>query len=56
MGDGEFKDEWSKSRSSSSMHVTSPTGKFDPYLPALPARITHDPNRQDILAQASTHS
>ena len=39
MGDGEFKDEWSKSRSSSSMHVTSPTGKFDPYLPALPASI-----------------
>jgi len=36
MGDGEFNDEWSKGRSSSSKHVTSPSGKFDPYLPALP--------------------
>lgn len=39
MGDGEFNDECSKGRSSASMQVTSPTGKFDPYLPALPARI-----------------
>jgi hypothetical protein len=39
MGDGESNDEWSKGRSSPYMHVTSPRGKFDPYLPALPAWI-----------------
>jgi len=39
MGDGESNAEWSKPRSSPDMHVTSPRGKFDPYLPALPAWI-----------------
>lgn len=38
IGDGEFSDEWSNGRSCLSKQVTSPTGKLDPYLPALPTK------------------
>lgn len=43
MGDGDFSDEWSKGRSSSSIQVTSPTGNSDPYLPALPKNKISEP-------------
>lgn len=49
-GEGDFKDEWSKGRSWRAKQVTSPTGNFDPYLPALPVKgMTIDKLSFDVL-------
>jgi hypothetical protein len=44
VGDGDLSDEWSKGRSSASIQVTSPTGNFDPYRPALPTGKFNKPS------------